>query len=124
LQPHLAFPSPDVTGDFNRDGIVDASDYVLWRRILGQNVPPGSGADADRNGVIEQADYALWQANLGATPGGGASARSSVTIPEPPAILLAWIALICAAPSRRSHFESVRNPRATAHGLCLLQFTS
>jgi endoglucanase len=93
LQPHLAFPSPEVTGDFNRDGIVDASDYVLWRRTLGQNVPPGSGADADRNSFVQQADYAYWQTNFGATSGAGAATEHSTTIPEPLAIVLAAIAL-------------------------------
>jgi hypothetical protein len=32
-------------GDYNRNGLVDAPDYVLWRKTLGQSVPNGSGAD-------------------------------------------------------------------------------
>ena len=40
-----------VDGDFNRDGTVDASDYVLWRKTLGSTVTLFTGADGDGDGV-------------------------------------------------------------------------
>jgi hypothetical protein len=55
-------------GDYNRNGIVDSADYVVWRKMLGEMmVEPFSGADGNGNGVIDQADHQVWQSNFGAT---------------------------------------------------------
>jgi hypothetical protein len=53
-------------GDYNRNGAVDASDYVDWRDTLGQSgVSPFGGADGDGDGAITQSDYDVWRANFG-----------------------------------------------------------
>jgi hypothetical protein len=57
--------TPPLVGDFNDDGLVDTSDYVVWRNGRAQIVPGGSGADANEDGVIDQADHHLWRANFG-----------------------------------------------------------
>ena len=44
-----------LPGDFNGNGIVDAADYVVWRK-----------SDGSQNG------YATWRAHFGQTAGGGA----------------------------------------------------
>lgn len=54
-----------VTGDYNRDGTVDASDYTVWRDNLGSTTD--LLADGNGNGVIDQADYISWRANFGAS---------------------------------------------------------
>ena len=74
-------------GDYNQNGVVDAADYVIWRRTLGQNVPNGTGADGDGNGIVQQNDYAFWRARFGNTNGAGAAHTASV--PEPGS-LAAW----------------------------------
>ena len=53
-------------GDFNGDGIVDASDYTIWEQNLGKDssVLNGNGTGAS---VVVQADYELWKANFGKT---------------------------------------------------------
>jgi hypothetical protein len=56
----------DETGDFNGDGIVDAADYVEWRKGLGTQ--------------YTQAHYDLWRAHFGQTASGGGSGG---TVPEP-----------------------------------------
>jgi hypothetical protein len=59
-------------GDFNSDGRVDASDYVLWRSGVGS--------------AYTEADYELWRANFGAaTAGSGASSAiaDAAAVPEP-----------------------------------------
>ncbi len=73
--PHLARLAGEVeggsgglAGDYNRDGTVDASDYVLWSDTRGQNVTPGTGADGVDDGVINTLDYAFWKTHFGATP--------------------------------------------------------
>jgi predicted outer membrane repeat protein len=58
-------PVDRVLGDFNRDGVVDAGDYVVWRRTTGSAVAPGSGADGNGDGVVGQADFAIWKSNFG-----------------------------------------------------------
>ena len=59
-------------GDYNKDTVVDAADYTVWRDTLGQSVTPaGTDADGDSNGIIEQADYDYWKARFGNVVGGG-----------------------------------------------------
>lgn len=52
-------------GDFNRDGIVNAADYTVWRDTFDQIVPPLSGADADGSGLVDAADLAIWRTTYG-----------------------------------------------------------
>ena len=59
-----------TTGDFNRDGIVDTSDYVVWRTNGGT-----------------QAEYNTWRANFGTTIASSSGvlvdSSSSTAVPEP-----------------------------------------
>jgi hypothetical protein len=82
LVTELYFTTSDpLAGDYNRDGTVDAADYVLWRKTLGQmGLPPYSGADGDGDGNILAADYDVWQANFGA--GGAGSRSAALAAPE------------------------------------------
>lgn len=52
-------------GDYNRDGLVNAADYTVWRDALGQTVTPGVGADGDGSGTIDAADYSIWRSHFG-----------------------------------------------------------
>jgi hypothetical protein len=64
------------SGDFNRDLVVDAGDYVLWRKTAGTTVAtPYAGADGNGDTTIDQADYTVWQSQFGDAigVGGGAS---------------------------------------------------
>ena len=47
---------PALAGDYNEDGIVDAADYVVWRKGLGT--------------IYIQAQYDVWRANFGKLPAG------------------------------------------------------
>jgi predicted outer membrane repeat protein len=60
-------PTQFVLGDFNRNGSVDAADYVLWRKQMGTTVVAGTGADANGDGAVDYADHAVWMSNLGQT---------------------------------------------------------
>ncbi|MEX2309368.1 MAG: PEP-CTERM sorting domain-containing protein [Pirellulales bacterium] len=84
-----------ATADFNRDGAVDAADYVVWRK----------------NGGTE-AEYNLWRTNFGATTGAGSGVKveslTSTAVPEPASILL--LALGAALGSWRGHRSSTRVP--------------
>ena len=63
----LEYPAAPIAGDYNKDGVVNAADYVVWRTQL----PTGWGlaADSDLNGRIDAADYAFWRLRF--RPAGG-----------------------------------------------------
>jgi hypothetical protein len=89
------------TGDYNTNGVVDAADYVVWRKTLNANVTPGSGADGNNSGVIDAGDYNVWRFNFGAVIGQAAGGSISVAaVPEPRAavILCALLCTFLAAP--------------------------
>jgi hypothetical protein len=67
--------APTLEGDYNQDGVVDAADYVVWRKNSGT-----------------QEAYNIWRAHFGDTAGGGSVESSAV--PEPasfPLLLLAAV---------------------------------
>ena len=69
-------------GDYNNNGFVDAADYVVWRKTLGEGVlNPGDGADGDESLTIDQGDYDFWRARFGlATKGGEIIMTGSSTL--------------------------------------------
>jgi hypothetical protein len=74
-----------LLGDYNRDGLVSASDYVLWRNSEGDTVTPFAGADGNGNGLVDQADYQVWRENFGSMlppPALGASSVVELALVE------------------------------------------
>jgi hypothetical protein len=70
-------------GDFNHDGMVDAADYVVWRKSIG-TAP----------------EYAAWRANFGMSVGTG-SGGSTAMVPEPTFFTLSAAVLISFSNVRR-----------------------
>ncbi|MCO6042571.1 hypothetical protein NG895_01495 [Aeoliella sp. ICT_H6.2] len=58
---------PELTGDYDENGTVNAEDYALWLEQFGSSVLLGSGADGNQDGIVDLADYTLWRNHLGAT---------------------------------------------------------
>jgi hypothetical protein len=85
-------------GDFDSNHIVDAADYVLWRKNNGSAT-----------------DYNIWRAHFGETiPGGGMSIQGATAVPEPcfPTLLFGAAFTLCAAMAReRSRSSCVHNWR-------------
>lgn len=78
----VEFSPPSLSADYNKDGMVDAADYVAWRKT-------NSGS---ANG------YTDWSTNFGASFG---EATRSSTVPEPSAIaMLAVVVLLISARCR------------------------
>ena len=84
-----------VAGDYNKNGMVDAADYVVWRDRLGQT-GPGLAADGDGDGVVDGGDYDVWKLNFGTADGGLADA-----IPEPASLCILCSSLLIVLSSRR-----------------------
>jgi hypothetical protein len=85
IQALSAMEPPTTTGDYNGNGVVDAADYVVWRKTLNQIVPePGDGADGNRSGVIDQGDYDFWRMQFGdVVPVPVSSSGHIAAVPEP-----------------------------------------
>ncbi|MGI9456230.1 MAG: hypothetical protein ACR2NU_06680 [Aeoliella sp.] len=86
-----------LPGDFNRNGIVDPSDFAIWSSQYGTTVAaPGDGADGNLDRVINAADYVVWRDRLGSSlPGSASLASGSLAsgqpVPEPATI---WAVLL------------------------------
>jgi hypothetical protein len=66
-----------IPGDLNNNGVVDAADYVVWRKGLGT--------------TFAQSDYDILRTHFGQTAGSGSAAKSatsSTAVPEPRCLLL------------------------------------
>jgi hypothetical protein len=81
----ISWSTPVLPGDYNGDGSVDSSDYILWRKGSGRVVAPYTGADGSGNGIVGSEDYDVWRAHNGQSlaAASGASLMASV---EPGAI--------------------------------------
>jgi T5SS/PEP-CTERM-associated repeat protein len=96
-------PPSNLAGDYNKNGVVDAADYVVWRNSLGQ-AGAGLAADGNRNNQIDAGDYDLWRAKFGQTAGNGSAIPSAETlsaaVPEPASIALLLSVLAALALNR------------------------
>jgi hypothetical protein len=86
---------PGVPGDYNSNGVVDAGDYVLWRK----GGPLANEVDAP--GTVNAADYTAWRARFGNPPGSGVG-LSNAAVPESCtfALLISAIGILTALPNR------------------------
>jgi type II secretory pathway pseudopilin PulG len=91
-------------GDFNEDGLVDAADYVVWRKANGQPATFFRGADGDGSGRVDEADYSLWRSRF---VGPAAAGAASALIPEPAAAVMALNAMFAGFFHRREHFAAI-----------------
>jgi len=104
LRPRLMVASgnpavvvPELPGDYNENGVVDAADYVLWRKNLGQSVTLPNDTSP---GEVTQDDYNVWRTNFGETSNGPLG--SIAAVPEPGSWLLGLAAAVFVAFRRRT----------------------
>jgi hypothetical protein len=109
-----------LAGDYNRNGVTDAADYVIWQKTVGQMGPVGNcnpnnncaanpivfgnmqangAVSADYTQTIDQADYDFWRTNFGKTI--APSGIGSSAVPEPAGALLALFAIAALGYVRR-----------------------
>ena len=82
-----------IPGDFNNNGVVDAADYVVWRKTDG--TPAG---------------YNAWRTHFGQPSGSGAGAIANAAVPEPATLVLLMFAAAgwCLAGNAKNPNNSVR----------------
>jgi type VI secretion system secreted protein VgrG len=108
--------APPLLGDYNRNGVVDAIDYTVWRNTLGQNVVNFTGADGNGDGVVDALDYGVWKANYGQTlaPAAVSAPNAIAAAPEPKAASVQIDPPPAAKQSVQSAFDSYLVPIETA----------
>jgi T5SS/PEP-CTERM-associated repeat protein/autotransporter-associated beta strand protein len=117
----LSLIAAGLPGDYNQNGTVDAADYVVWRKNLG-NVT--SLANDDTPGVGPD-DYTRWRAHFGNSSGSSAAAgpasSANAAVPEPASLmLLALGGLLAAFVFVRRHRSFLHRTRAALAGQALL----
>jgi hypothetical protein len=84
----LSVVAAPLLGDFDSNGVVDAADYVVWRKNGGT-----------------QTEYNTWRANFGQTADSGSGSESgqsqSTAVPEPASAMLLFVTLAKLASQRR-----------------------
>jgi hypothetical protein len=91
------FATPPL-GDYNENGVVDAADYVVWRKNLGS----GTSLPNDDTAGVGADDYTRWQAQFGVMAGSGAGLGTAV--PEGAAGAIALVALFTVGVARWRHW--------------------
>jgi len=76
-------------GDYNHNGVVEAADYVVWRRSLGSAA--NLAADGNLNSIVDGNDYGVWRSNFGAA---GPHGLGTSSIPEPSTTVVSLISLV------------------------------
>jgi hypothetical protein len=95
LSNFMSTDPPEIIGDYNDNGTVDAADYVVWRNNLGTMT---SLPNDMTPGLVSPADYDVWRENFGRMAGNGAALTA---VPEPTSFLSAMlIAAVCVAGRR------------------------
>lgn len=85
---YLAGAIAMLLGDYNQNGVVDAADYVVWRKKLGS----GTALPNDDTPGVGTDDYTRWRARFGNTHAGSGSGVGAA-IPEPATIAMLVVAM-------------------------------
>jgi hypothetical protein len=111
---NYVYAFPGIAGDYNNDGLVDAADYVVWRKNVGgpANLLPNNSD----GGPIGTAHFNTWRANFGMMAPASASHSHSI-VPEPATSLILIIVATagCRIRRRQSHTQYLTNTRCILH---------
>jgi autotransporter-associated beta strand protein len=91
----LAVLPQGVSGDFNDDGMVDAADYVVWRKFFDVDIDLPN--DEDLPGPIGTGEHDMWYQNFSRSEQSGHSGQ----VPEPTAMVLLVLGMIGLVVGRR-----------------------
>jgi hypothetical protein len=100
----LSVTSVGVPGDYNNNGLVDAADYVVWRKNQGTTNPLPNDPIG---GTIGSAQYDQWRSHFGQTAGSGAGVSTNATVPEPAMLVMLIMAALGVSTRRRWYGQRV-----------------
>jgi hypothetical protein len=103
-------PAPAVPGDYNSNGVVDASDYVLWRKHLSTSVQLENEVPDVTPDSVTSEDYDAWRGRFGNASGMG-SELAVGTVPEPST----FVCIVLAATGLLLPFLRLRKKVAAKH---------
>jgi len=100
---------PQLTGDYNQNGIIDAADYTVWRDAM--TTSTATLPNDPTPGSVTESDFTYWRAHFGETLTGGSGASTDfltpltasagpATVPEPTTGVLLSIGLAALAARR------------------------
>jgi hypothetical protein len=72
-----------LPGDYDGNNLVDGDDHQEWTSGFGGSVARGTVADGNRDGVVDAADYVMWRWSMMASSAGSASATPGSDVPQP-----------------------------------------
>jgi len=89
-----------VSADFNGDGVIDGSDFLIWQRGFGisDGTAVPSNGDATGDGNVNADDLAVWESQFGTVP----ATVFATAVPEPGSVALMLFAF-AAMSLRRIH---------------------
>ena len=95
----FTLPAPSVSGDYNGNGVVDAADYVIWKKHDGlTGGATKAQGDGTGDGNVASDDYEYWRARFANTTGGsGTGGLATTTVPEPNTVLMLFTSLLISA---------------------------
>jgi cyclophilin family peptidyl-prolyl cis-trans isomerase len=104
--------------DYNRNGVVDVADYVLWRNTQNTSVSPSTGADGNGDGLVNNLDYVIWRSNFGNRSGiaAGTGSLIAAALPEPSTFFIAVAGGMLLAAGRRRTSRQIQSGPLRAHG--------
>jgi hypothetical protein len=70
-------PGSPIPGDFNSNGVVDAADYVVWRKLVSAETTQSSQSTIFASSNLAAEDYDVWKAHFGMTASSHGAASSS-----------------------------------------------
>ncbi len=91
------FVDDELPADFNKDGMVDGEDFLIWQASFNTfdgNATPNDG-DANGDGNVDGNDFLIWQASFGTGSGAGGG-----SVPEPTSAIIACLGLLAVAATR------------------------
>ena len=109
-QSLFLLPPVANSGDYNGNGTIDGSDYVVWRKSRGTDVNRGTSADGNANGTVDPSDYSYWRSRFGMPAGTGSLVAGLAQIPEPSTLAMGLVGLaILACQRRRDDKAAIRS---------------
>ncbi len=88
-----------VPGDFDKNGVVDGEDFLVWQANFNQHAGDATPNDGDANGdgLVNGEDFLIWQIAYGE----GQNGTRSLAVPEPSGVATLAIVVLCGVVLRR-----------------------